>query len=189
MSAGLAERLTLSLEKRPFSYVVRPRDRCVIRELRFLVASQPPQQVSADRMEQVVPIELEPIRALQRDSECVLDALLGQVDIAEMADQNGHRATVLLTENPFMSAFASCMLSSVPHWPDLNRQVDDHGELAAPLERHVQVRGPDNREPANVLLTFSVRAIRDQDLTVPEVQHGRRAGRMQPRREDPRAGP
>jgi hypothetical protein len=38
---------------------------------------------------------------LYRHGEGVLDRFLGEVKVAEAAGQDGHRATVLLAEDPF----------------------------------------------------------------------------------------
>ena len=37
---------------------------------------------------------------LQRGGKCILHRLLRRIDVAELADEDGHRAAVFLAENP-----------------------------------------------------------------------------------------
>ena len=62
------------------------------------------------------------------------------------------------------------------------------GELAAPLERGVEIGRLDDREPADVLLALDVRTVGGEHRPVLHAHDGRRARRMEPTVEDPDAG-
>src|SRR5580698_7460835 len=72
--------------------------------------------------------------------------------------------------------------------PDLDRDRARAGGLPAPFQRGIQVVGLDHPEAAHVLLALDERSVGDQDVAAVRPDHGRRAGRVQPAGEDPRAG-
>ena len=83
---------------------------------------------------------------LDRLGERVLDRLLGDVDVAEDAGQDGHRAAVLLAEDALdrrrarPGTPASSALGHVDHRPDLDRQLARGRGLARPSR--ARRRGP-----------------------------------------------
>src|SRR5262249_53157885 len=62
------------------------------------------------------------------------------------------------------------------------------GELAAPIQRRVEVGSRDDREPAEVLLTLGEWAVRDEYVAAGGPQHGGGAWSVQSTGEHPRAG-
>ena len=107
----------------------------------------------------------------QGDGERLLDRILGDVDVAEGADQGGDRSAGLLAEDPAdlglvdLGCGVSVALSSRPRcipcpgfigevrkWTDLDRHLDGAGDLGRPDQRGVQVLGLDDVEAAEVLL-------------------------------------
>src|SRR5580704_6968648 len=72
--------------------------------------------------------------------------------------------------------------------PHLDRDRAREGGLAAPSQRGIQVGGLDHPEAAHVLLALDERSVGDEDVAAVRPDHGRRAGRVQPAGEDPRAG-
>src|SRR5687768_6597401 len=73
--------------------------------------------------------------------------------------------------------------------PYLDRQRGRSRELASPLERRVEVGGPNDAETAEMLLAFREGAVGHEDLVTLQANHRRSARGMQPAVEDPRAGP
>src|SRR4051812_36922612 len=72
--------------------------------------------------------------------------------------------------------------------PDLDRQGGGAGDLASPVERLVEVRRPNDREPGEVLLPLREGAVGQQDLVVLQPQHAGGARGVQTVREDPGSG-
>src|SRR5580700_6151425 len=72
--------------------------------------------------------------------------------------------------------------------PDLDRDRARAGGLSAPVQRGIQVGGLDHPEAAHVLFALDERSVGDEDVAAVLPDHGRRAGRVQPAGEDPRAG-
>src|SRR5262245_51346648 len=76
----------------------------------------------------------------------------------------------------------------LPERPDFDREGDDARQFSTPLERGVEVRGPDDQEAADVLLAFGVWTVGHQHVAVLVAQDRRGRRRMQAAVEDPRAG-
>src|SRR5580704_11563638 len=98
-------------------------------------------------------------------------------------------------KTPSMSASAGpgtlslCLLPGlILERPHLDRDRAREGGLAAPSQRGIQVGGLDHPEAAHVLLALDERSVGDEDVAAVRPDHGRRAGRVQPAGEDPRAG-
>ena len=114
----------------------------------------------------------EPARrpALDRGDEGVLDRLLGEVDVAEDADQDGDRAAVFLAEDTFdlRRVGGHGAQPSVSSWKGRTStgRRDGAGGLGGPLERRVEVGGVDDPEPADVLLALGERAVGGEHLAV-----------------------
>ena len=101
--------------------------------------------------------------SLHGDGERVLDRLFGNVDVAEDADKDRHRAAVFRTEDPFdvgsiehrhAAIRTAGWLVERPHF-DRKPRVGRAGTIkrqharqaAGPLERHIQVRHLDDQKP------------------------------------------
>src|SRR5262245_61677231 len=87
------------------------------------------------------------------------------------------------------TASTSVMRSSSSDGPDLDRQPEDAGQPASPVQCGVEVLGLDHGEPADVFLTLDVRAVGHQHrAAVALLEYGRGAGRVQARVEHPGSG-
>src|SRR6266511_5775520 len=71
---------------------------------------------------------------------------------------------------------------------DLDRRLDDLGDLRRPGERGVEVLGLDDVEPAEVLLRLGERAVGGQDVAIGLAHDGGRVGLVKAAGEDPGAG-
>ena len=103
------------------------------------------------------------------DHEGVLDRLLGEVDVAEEADQGGHRSSRLGAEDPLDVGRAGRRmpgqsLGLVLEGPDLDRAPQAALPSAAQLQGGVEVGGLDDPEAAELLLGLGEGAVGGEDL-------------------------
>jgi len=75
----------------------------------------------------------------------------------------------------------------VEEWPHLDGHADGLGELAAPAQRFIQVRGFHDADAADLLLAFDERPVGGDDAAALVPQHGGRVGWIQAATEDPGA--
>ena len=108
-----------------------------------------------------------PWPALGSGRERVLGGLLGEVEVAEEADQVGEDATPLLAEDLLEQRLP---LDQRPHLDGAAHpgRRNPRGDV----ERHVEVVGLDEEEAAHVLLRVDERAVGEERLTVLDA-HGR----------------
>ena len=133
----------------------------------------------------------------QGDGERLLHRVLGDVDVAEDADQGGHRSAGLLAEDPAdlglvepgrgVNRRARCQASELPRTGGPRSAPDARGDLRRPAERGVEILGLDDVEAAEVFLRLRERTVGGQHLAVGHAHDrgGRRVragGRRRPRR-------
>src|SRR6266566_6015331 len=128
--------------------------------------------------------------ALSRHGKGLLDRLLGEVDIAEEADQGGHRPPRALPVGPLQGGSVrtrhALLLRDLLEGPDLHRRSTGGGSLGRPVERGVQVGGLDDPETAQLLLGLRERPVGGDDLAALGANDRGRAWRVQAAREHPR---
>src|SRR5204862_2245699 len=90
------------------------------------------------------------------EGECLLDRVLGEVDVTEDAYQGGHRPTGLLAEDApdqrVVDDGQGSAAGRVHEGPDLDRRRDRARDLRRPAERGGMVGGLDDVDAAQVLL-------------------------------------
>ena len=113
--------------------------------------------------------------ALHRDDEGVLHGLFREIDIAEVAHEDGHRAAVLRAEHPidFGAVEWTHGRGRPPHssrngLTSIGERRDRARGLPRPFERCVQIGCLDDQEAADVLLRLRVRPISDEHVAVLE---------------------
>ena len=98
-----------------------------------------------------------------RDGERLLDRVLGEIDVAEDADQGGDASAVLPPEDGGRVGGHSVGSSGAARTVGPRRAADTRRSPASPGERLVEVRGLDDQIP-QVLLGLDVRAVGDEDV-------------------------
>ena len=131
--------------------------------------------------------------ALGRDGEGLLDRLLGEVDVAEEADQGGHRASRALPEGALDGGSVGAGHVTTPRGSPGTAgprpappQASD--PLAAQRQRGVQVGGLDDPEAAELLLGLGERTVGGDDLAALAADHRGGGRRVQAAGEHPGAG-
>ena len=133
--------------------------------------------------------------ALHGRGERVLDRLLGDVDVAEDADQDGHRAAVLRAEDPLDLGGGQgrhagrSVLGRVLERPHLDRAAWSPGRACRPQPSAASRSGALTmvNPPMCSLPSVNGPSV-DQHLAVADAHHRGRARRVQPAGEDPGAG-
>ena len=94
---------------------------------------------------------------------------------------------VVPTDGPFIESKEQIGGISVIRAPDLDAALEWARKLARPVERRVEIRRPEDRDAADLLLALDERAIRGDDVSGLLPDHRRRVGGMKPAAEHPRA--
>ena len=130
---------------------------------------------------------------LQRDHEGVLDRFLGEVDVAEEADQAGHRSSRTRRGRP--ARCRTCRpagtigsgLGLVLERAHLDGAAAGGAALGRPLQGGVEVGGLDHPEAADLLLGLGERPVGDEDVAaLGGVDDGGGVGGLRARRRTPR---
>ncbi len=117
--------------------------------------------------------------ALRRDRERLRGGLLGQIEIAEVADQAGQHPAPLVAED-LLDQFPAPLPAVDDDRPDLHRAADPGGrDPRRDRGRLVQVVGLDQVEAAEDFLGVRERAVGDQRLPVLDADRGGGLDRMQ----------
>ena len=131
--------------------------------------------------------------ALDGDGERLLDRLLGEVDVAEDADQGGDDPAVLLAEDRSIVPRRPARRATAPARPGTGAprrgRCRRRCALRGPVERGVEVGGLDDPEAAEVLLGLGERAVGDEHVAVRPRGRPSRSRRVQAAAEHPRTLP
>ena len=132
--------------------------------------------------------------ALERHHEGVLDRFLGEVDVAEEADQGRYRSSGLGAEDPLDLGRVHCGHGAAqPSGSDWNGRTSTVpsqacGRLGGERQGLVEVLGLDHPEATDVLLALEVRAVGDDVLALGVVDDAGGARALEASAEHPVAG-